>query len=155
MIVQEVPHDTVRFLLKVVTATATAAALFVSMSDSSREEALTEANRAQVMTVQICVGSTFVLIVSFIALWDCVLSLLVCLLAAAWILATVTGVSHEQPVVPHTPVGKSCVKVATRAHDDHAMLDYTLGTPLPAPQLKPCGMPPLAFTMGVRSFSTV
>ncbi|MEW5315134.1 MAG: hypothetical protein WDW38_006583 [Sanguina aurantia] len=51
--------------------------------------------------------------------------------------------------------GKYCLKQRADDRDDRTLLRHALSTPLPVPSPVQGAMPPLAFTMGVRSYSTV
>lgn len=146
------------FILKVALVTATASLLFFAPRETESLQMGAEDSQHVVVSfsLEVCSGVVFVLLVTLLAAWDLVLALLTCLFAVGCIIIlTPQSPPRKQPQWERLPVKTNVAADRTEtdmATDvDTAMLEYALL----APRRRYVDRQPLAFTMGVRSYSTV
>lgn len=146
------------FILKVALVTATASLLFFAPREAKSWHVVPEGSEHVVVSfsMDVCSGVVFVLLVTLLAAWDLVLALLTCLFAIGCIIiSTPHPPTRRHPQSERPPIETDVAADHTdkdmETDVDTALLEYALL----APRRRFVDRPPLAFTMGVRSYSTV
>lgn len=127
----------------------------------------THSNRMSLLS-EVCLGVTFVASVILVAVWDCALAVLVCLFLVCWIAVSQKQKDKQilqkqqqlqrqqqrnlQKQSSNLSQAQMSVIQSQANRDNDVQYLYSAGTPLPTKNVQTSV--PMAFTMGVRSYST-